>query len=64
MSCLTVSRFLLYLYGTTLPRVERQTGEADTGKIYPVGVDPFHPGSVDPIAEFEDTFEAARVRVP
>ena len=35
-----------------------------TGKIYPVGVDPLHPGSVDPIVEFEDTFEATRVRVP
>jgi hypothetical protein len=35
-----------------------------TGKIYPVGADPLHPGSVDPSAEFEDTFEATRVRVP
>jgi hypothetical protein len=29
-----------------------------TGKIYPVGVDPLHPGSAAPIAEFTDTFEA------
>jgi hypothetical protein len=35
-----------------------------SGKIYPVGVDPLNPGSVDPIVEFEDTFEATRVRVP
>ena len=35
-----------------------------TGKIYPVGVDPLNPGSAAPIAEFTDTFEAERVRVP
>jgi len=32
-----------------------------TGKVYPVGVDPLHPGSANPIAEFTDSFEAQRV---
>ncbi len=36
----------------------------ETGKIYPVGVDPLNPGNVDPIGEFTDTFEAERVNVP
>jgi hypothetical protein len=35
-----------------------------TGKIYAVGVDPLRPGDATPIAEFSDTFEAKRVRVP
>ena len=48
---------------TFLAERQRVQGTA-TGKIYPVGVDPLHPGSAVPIAEFTDTFEAERVRVP
>jgi hypothetical protein len=56
---MTVATYTL----TFLEERQRVQGTV-SGKVYPVGVDPLHPGSVAPIAEFEDTFEATRVRVP
>jgi hypothetical protein len=51
-------------YQLTFLAERQQVQGTATGKIYPVGVDPLHPGSAVPIAEFTDTFEAERVRVP
>jgi len=45
---------------TFLEQRQRVQGTV-TGKVYPVGVDPLHPGSANPIAEFTDAFEAQRV---
>jgi hypothetical protein len=56
--------FAVATYQLTFLAERQRVQGTVTGKVYPVGVDPLHPGSALPVAEFSDTFEAERVRVP
>jgi hypothetical protein len=56
--------FAVATYQLTFLAERQRVQGTVTGKVYPVGVDPLHPGNAPPIAEFSDTFEAERVRVP
>lgn len=52
------------LYVLTFSEDLQQVHGTSTGAIYPVGVDPLHPGGAEPLAEFTDRFTAERVPTP
>ena len=56
--------FARAIYVLTFREDLQQVHGTSTGTIYPVGVDPLHPGDAAPIAEFTDRFTAERVPTP